>query len=132
MPARPRCGVVRRTSSTSPAARRRRARRRRPSSGPQPGEHRPYDTTGAPGRFEPAFLLDPRADQLEVEAVGVAAGQRLGDEPFDRDGAVAWNGAPRQRAVAEHVVAELDQPGARERAPYEPVDIAFGPAVEHV
>src|SRR6516164_7483040 len=95
-------------------------------------EDRPYDSTCAPGRFEPTLVVDTGADQLQVESARVATGQCLRDERLDRDGPVAGHRPTWQRSVAEHVVAELDQPGARQRTRHEFVDVAFGPAVEHV
>ena len=74
------------------------------------------DTTDTPRRAaskRPSRRCAGRSIRGRIRAV--ASGQHLRDERLDRDRAVAGYGARGQRTVAEHVVAQLDQLGPRQR-----------------
>lgn len=62
----------------------------------------------------------------------IAASQRLGDERFDWNRTVARHRATRQRAVAQHVVAELDELGSWQCPLHHCLEIALRPAVEQL
>src|SRR3546814_968097 len=76
-------------------------------------QHAAEHVGGARDGGDAAFTLDARAEQFEIECAFIAGAEHPFEHRADRDGAVAWHGAARHRAIAVDVITDLDDAAAR-------------------
>ena len=78
------------------------------------------------------LLVDPRANELEIEGATKSGFQNPADDPFKRYRTITRDCATRERAVTEYIVADLDQMAALHGALNRLSQPRFGPRREYV
>src|SRR5215475_4936235 len=76
----------------------------------QRGEHLGEPVDAAAARRLVALVVDPGADELEVEAACVAGCQHVAEDALEGDVAVAGDEPVRRRERPDREVADLDEP----------------------
>src|SRR3546814_9572553 len=95
-------------------------------------QHAAEHVGGARDGGDAAFTLDARAEQFEIECAFIAGAEHPFEHRADRDGAVAWHGAARHRAIAVDVITDLDDAVARYGALDRRTQARLAPAAEQV